>query len=41
MVKRILKRLSFYLQLFTGVHELRKGTAIFQAREYERLKDAI
>ncbi len=38
MLKAFFKKLSPKVQLFTGVHELRKGNAIVQAAEYERLK---
>lgn len=38
MLKALLKRLSLKFQMFTGVHELRKGNAILQAVEYDRLR---
>lgn len=38
MLKAFMKKLSPLYQMFTGVHELRKGNAIEQAREYERLR---
>lgn len=38
MLKKLFKRLSPKYQMFTGVHELRKGNAIVQAVEHERLK---
>ena len=41
MVKNFFKRLSPYFQFFTGMHELRKGNAILQANEYERLKQEL
>lgn len=41
MIKAFLKRLSPRFQMFTGAHELRKGTAIAQAAEYRRLKTLV
>ena len=41
MLKGAMKRLSPQFQMFTDVHELRKGNAIVQAQEYERLKAHI
>lgn len=41
MIKASLKRLSPRFQMFTGAHELRKGTAIAQAAEYRRLKEIV
>ena len=41
LLKALLKRLSPKFQMFTGVHELRKGNAIVQAQEYDRLKAAM
>lgn len=41
MLKALLKRLSPKFQHFTGTHELRKGNAIVQAAEHERLKAQI
>jgi hypothetical protein len=41
VLKALLKRLSPKFQMFTGVHELRKGSAIVQAAEYDRLKEAM
>jgi hypothetical protein len=41
MVKSFFKRLSPHFQFFAGVHELRKGNAILQAVEYERLKQEL
>lgn len=41
MLKAFLKRLSPKFQLFTGVHELRKGNAIAQGAEHERLKAQV
>lgn len=38
MFIRTLKKLSPRYQLFTGAYELRKGTALAQVQEYERLK---
>lgn len=38
MLKSLFKRLSPKFQMFTGVHELRKGNVIAQAAEYDRLK---
>jgi hypothetical protein len=41
LLKALLKRLSPKFQMFTGVHELRKGNAIVQVQEYDRLKAAM
>lgn len=41
MIKRLFKRLALPFQLWTGVHELRKGNAILQEQEYARLKAGI
>lgn len=41
MFKAAMKRLSPKFQMFTGIHELRKGNAIVQAQEYERLRAEI
>jgi hypothetical protein len=41
MLKSLLKRLAPKFQMFTGVHELRKGNAIIQAAEYDRLKEQV
>jgi hypothetical protein len=41
LFKAPFKRLAPYFQLFSGVHELRKGTAISQAAEYDRLKEKL
>jgi hypothetical protein len=41
VLKALLKRLSPKFQMFTGAHELRKGNAIVQAAEYDRLKAAM
>ena len=41
MLKALFKRLSPKFQMFTGAHELRKGNAIVQAAEYDRLKAAM
>jgi|JI6StandDraft_1071083.scaffolds.fasta_scaffold22799_3 hypothetical protein len=41
MIKRIFKRLALPFQLWTGIHELRKGNAILQAQEYSRLRKEI
>jgi len=41
MLRAILKKLSPKFQMFTGVHELRKGNAITQAAEYERLRSKL
>ena len=38
MLTAFFKRLSPRFQMFTGMHELRKGNAIVQAQEYDRLK---
>ncbi len=38
MVKALMKRLSPRFQMFSGAHELRKGTAIAQAAEYRALQ---
>src|SRR5687767_3992984 len=38
VLKALLKRLSPKFQMFTGAHELRKGNAIVQAAEYDRLR---
>ena len=41
VLKALLKRLSPKFQMFTGAHELRKGNAIVQAAEYDRLKAEV
>lgn len=41
MLKALMKKLSPRFQLFTGVQELRKGNAILQAREHERLIEQV
>ena len=41
MLKSLMKRLAPKFQMFTGVHELRKGNAIVQAAEYDRLKAQV
>jgi hypothetical protein len=41
MIKALMKRLSPRFQMFSGAHELRKGTAIAQAAEYRRLKEIV
>jgi hypothetical protein len=41
MLKAFFKRVSPKFQMFTGVHELRKGNAIVQAAEYDRLKTQV
>ena len=41
MLKTFLKNISPKFQMFTGVHELRKGNAIVQAAEYDRLKAQV
>ena len=38
MLRRLFKKYSSHFQMFTGAYELRKGTAILQAAEYDRLK---
>ncbi|MDP3674458.1 MAG: hypothetical protein Q8R44_05115 [Novosphingobium sp.] len=38
MLKSLFKRVALPFQLWTGVHELRKGNAILQAQEYARLR---
>ena len=38
MFKAAIKRLSTKYQMFTGLHEMRKGNAIVQAQEYARLR---
>ena len=41
MIKTLFKRLALPFQLWTGLHELRKGNAILQAQEYARLQAVI
>lgn len=41
MIKSLFKRFALPFQLWTGVHELRKGNAILQAQEYARLQAAV
>lgn len=41
MIKEMFKRLSPKFQMFTGVYELRKGNAILQAQEYDRIRSKI
>jgi hypothetical protein len=41
MIKAFFKRLSPRFQMFSGAHELRKGTAIAQASEYRQLKAMV
>lgn len=41
MIKSLFKRSALPFQLWTGVHELRKGNAILQAQEYARLRAEV